>query len=325
MAGSVLFAILLTWLVIKDSKPADLFVTEDQCEAKLAADKMPGTVPDCNNIERVKMDQRIAVELLTSMGISHAGLEGTLWDCKLNSDKAGANASKQRCFHRQKYWNDEAAYSLSPSAAATLHAATEELHAMCLQAVDAVVESDDLMTLFEIPPNMREAVRESWRKRETDFLGRFDLMWDGRGPPKLAEYNADTPTILVETGLGQEIWFRNKMSASVGSRWQFNNIEKNLIKAWKKLASSEEQVYLAGPLSSVEEKEHLQYLKKMAIEAGIKAQVIDISHVDIMNEHLFHNNVLGHEDYVETKSSNDGSTADHDQIKKLFKKRLTFT
>ncbi len=84
---------------------------------------------------------------MTALGIAHAELEGALWDCT----KGFANSSKMRCWYRQQYWNDEAAYELSSQAAQTLRDATEELHGMCLQAVEAVVESDDLMTLFEIP------------------------------------------------------------------------------------------------------------------------------------------------------------------------------
>ena len=47
---------------------------------------------------------------------------------------------------------------------------------MCLEAVDAVVSSEDLMDVFEIPTALRHAVRESWAAREPDLLGRFDLL-----------------------------------------------------------------------------------------------------------------------------------------------------
>lgn len=28
-------------------------------------------------------------------------------------------------------------------------------------------------------------VRSSWERRDTDFIGRFDLLWDGEGEPKV--------------------------------------------------------------------------------------------------------------------------------------------
>ena len=77
--------------------------------------------------------------------------------------------------------------------------ATFDLHNMCLEVVDRVIKDDILLTLFEIPHVLWPAVRKSWNEKKTDFLGRFDLAWDGTGPPKLLEYNADTPSVLVES------------------------------------------------------------------------------------------------------------------------------
>ena len=70
---------------------------------------------------------------------------------------------------------------------------------MCLEVVDRVVKDDVLLTLFEIPHVLWPSVKKSWDEKKTDFLGRFDLAWDGTGPPKLLEYNADTPSVLVES------------------------------------------------------------------------------------------------------------------------------
>lgn len=58
---------------------------------------------------------------------------------------------------------------------------------MALEAVDRVVNSEELMEAFEVPENMRGAVRASWRRREADLIGRFDALYDGKNPPKLLE------------------------------------------------------------------------------------------------------------------------------------------
>ena len=42
-------------------------------------------------------------------------------------------------------------------------------------------------------------MKKSWNDKKTDLMGRFDLAWDGNFPPKLLEYNADTPSVLVES------------------------------------------------------------------------------------------------------------------------------
>ena len=34
-----------------------------------------------------------------------------------------------------------------------------------------------------------------------DLMGRFDFSWDGEEPPKLLEYNGDTPSVVVESSL----------------------------------------------------------------------------------------------------------------------------
>jgi glutathionylspermidine synthase len=52
-------------------------------------------------------------------------------------------------------------------------------------------------------------VRDSWEKRETDFLGRFDFLIDRKGNVKLLEYNGDTPTLLIESGRVQNLVYEN--------------------------------------------------------------------------------------------------------------------
>ncbi len=56
-------------------------------------------------------------------------------------------------------------------------------------------------------------------------VGRFDLAYDGKGPPKLLEYNADTPTALYEAAVVQWYWLKDvKPEAD-----QFNSIHEKLI------------------------------------------------------------------------------------------------
>jgi glutathionylspermidine synthase len=62
------------------------------------------------------------------------------------------------------------------------------------------------MTMFEIPTALWPIIRKSWKERNPDLMGRFDLAWDGTGPPKMLEYNADTPSVLVESGKSQLSW-----------------------------------------------------------------------------------------------------------------------
>ena len=42
--------------------------------------------------------------------------------------------------------------------------------------------------------------------------------YDGQGPAKLLEYNADTPTSVFETGVFQWVWLEDAMAHQITSR-----------------------------------------------------------------------------------------------------------
>lgn len=46
------------------------------------------------------------------------------------------------------------------------------------------------------------------------MLGRFDFAWDGKNPPKLLEYNADTPSLLLESSKVSQDWLEDKKATS---------------------------------------------------------------------------------------------------------------
>ena len=85
-----------------------------------------------------------------------------------------------------------------------------EMHNMALEAVDKVVNDPVLLKMFNIQPQLQEAVKKSWLDGQTDLQGRFDYSWgltldrpdDPLLPvsgqywePKMLEYNADTPSL----------------------------------------------------------------------------------------------------------------------------------
>ena len=88
--------------------------------------------------------------------------------------------------------------------------ATYQLHNMILMAVDKVVKDEKLLTLFHINKRLWPAIIYSWEQKQTDFQGRFDFIYNGTQPPKLMEYNADTPSLIVESSEISEEWFKEK-------------------------------------------------------------------------------------------------------------------
>lgn len=99
------------------------------------------------------------------------------------------------------YWNERAKTDISAKAEAELMEATYQVHNMALEAVDRIVKDDALLSMFYINKDLWPAIRQSWEKGRADFQGRFDFAWDGTNPPKLLEYNADTPSLQLESGV----------------------------------------------------------------------------------------------------------------------------
>jgi glutathionylspermidine synthase len=103
------------------------------------------------------------------------------------------------------YWVEDAAYMFSEAEIERLWEVTRELHARCLEAVDYVLRAR-LLSRMGIPAAFEGLIRASWERRDPSVYGRFDLTLDEHGVPKLYEYNADTPTSLIESSIAQWFW-----------------------------------------------------------------------------------------------------------------------
>ncbi len=89
---------------------------------------------------------------------------------------------------------------------------------MCLAAAEHLVTHDRLTDLGITDPRLASLIRESWHRRAElpSVYGRFDLHYDGRtGAAKLLEYNADTPTSLVEAASPQWFWMEERFPVPI--------------------------------------------------------------------------------------------------------------
>ena len=107
------------------------------------------------------------------------------------------------------YWHEEAKIELSQQADKQITEATFQLHNMMLLGVDKVVNDDKLLKLFGMNRNLWPAIKYSWKQKQIDMQGRFDLVYDGVNAPKMLEYNADTPSLIIESGDLQLDWFKD--------------------------------------------------------------------------------------------------------------------
>jgi len=162
------------------------------------------------------------------------------------------------------YWQEEACYHLTSTEVDELELATEELQQICLTLVREVIEQNRFQALG-IPPLVAQRCRRDWEKADPSLYGRFDLMYDGTHPPKLLEYNADTPTALLEASVVQWVWLQDVLPHAD----QFNSIHEKLLTALAQLSLAGETLYFTSVRDSVEDLGTVEYLRDVAIQAGL--------------------------------------------------------
>jgi len=228
---------------------------------------------ECRHLRRLPAtERRDWKQKCEQLGFNFHSAAGIRW----SSDRVGSWGLQD------PYWCEGAAYVLSGAAKSELEMATWELHNMCLEVVDRVVNDEVLLDIFQVPHCLRSAIRESWAARQPDLLGRFDLLYDGSEPPKLLEYNADTPTLLLESSLVQEQWCRDAQAShavrGVEDYGQFNRIDELLLDAWPKVlkrsmqdnAANDVRVNFVAQRASLEERCTVDYLASTADKAKVK-------------------------------------------------------
>ncbi|WP_020497246.1 glutathionylspermidine synthase family protein [Sciscionella marina] len=166
------------------------------------------------------------------------------------------------------YWDESVHYVFSLDEILSIEADVELLHSMCLEAVDSVVTTERFAE-FGIPEWAWPAIAESWRRRDPHIFGRFDLRYDGTGPAKLLEYNADTPTTLLEASVVQWQWKTEMFPDSD----QWNSIHERLVERWKEVRGllPSNQVHFTWSSGDPTGEDHVTtaYMQETAAEAGV--------------------------------------------------------
>jgi glutathionylspermidine synthase len=183
----------------------------------------------------------------------------------------------------QRYWDERAYYAFSlDEIERQIEAPTAELDAMSLELVARAVADEFILRRLKIPEPYWDFIAASWRRRDPSLYGRLDLCFDGRGPAKLLEYNADTPTSLFEAAVFQWTWLEQAMQRQIVPKRadQFNSLHERLIAAWAGLAAGR-RLHLAGTLSSAEDAGTLHYLMDVARQAGLDTVLIDIADIGL--------------------------------------------
>ncbi|MFF1599529.1 glutathionylspermidine synthase family protein [Streptomyces mirabilis] len=180
------------------------------------------------------------------------------------------------------YWDESAYYAFSLPEVEALEEVVEELHRMCLAAAEYIVTENRFADLGITDPRVVRAVAEAWQRRAElpSVYGRFDLRYDGTGPAKMLEYNADTPTSLVEAASPQWFWMEDRFPGAD----QWNSLHERLVAAWKKQAAllpPGSPLYFAHSADDElgEDLMTVAYLKETAEQAGLDTDWISVEEI----------------------------------------------
>ncbi|TDZ32286.1 putative acid--amine ligase YgiC [Colletotrichum trifolii] len=140
----------------------------------------------------------------------------------------------------EPYWPDDRYYSFTLEEITLLETAAKDVFAMCCEATDYLVEHPDIVIKkMAVPAFALKQIKESWDREPTwgSIYGRYDICFGGFNHsdprlrvPKFYEFNADTPTSLVEAASIQWLWLEQTGHGND----QFNSITENLIEGWKR-------------------------------------------------------------------------------------------
>ena len=171
------------------------------------------------------------------------------------------------------YWDESAYWEFNAREIDRLEAATNTIWELAIAAGDNILAQNRLGEMG-IPAEAREAIRAAWNAEPPAIYGRLDLAYDGT-TIKLLEFNADTPTALVEAGVAQWYWLQECFPGAD----QFNSIHEKLVAKWKDLKDyCRTPVYFAD-VGSDEDRMTTAYLRDTAIQAGLDTRGLQMHEI----------------------------------------------
>lgn len=188
-----------------------------------------------------------------------------------------------------RYWNENAAYKFTMAEVLELEKVTDNLHRMSVEAARFLAEEQlnpaSPFAQMGISREGLEYARESLYRNDPDIYGRFDLVYSGPSKPaKMLEYNADTPTGLVEGSIVQWYWFEDLFTSQGKEGYdQWNGIHEALVGRFRKYREYLRHDVTTNPNpllhfgytaldDSGEDVMTVEYLRECALQAGFTAR-----------------------------------------------------
>ena len=187
------------------------------------------------------------------------------------------------------YWDESAYYRFTLGQIEDdLEDPVEEIEKMCFAVVERAVDDEEILRRLAIPEPFWGHVAETWRRGDRNLYGRVDFSYDGHGPAKLLEYNADTPTTLYESSIFQWTWLEQAMERGLIPQGcdQFNSLHERLIDALARFGV-EGILHLACARDSAEDKGTVDYIEDCARQAGLETQFLFMEDIGIDGQGRF--------------------------------------
>ncbi|MBX3479318.1 MAG: glutathionylspermidine synthase family protein [Caulobacter sp.] len=181
------------------------------------------------------------------------------------------------------YWDESAFYEVTLAQAEAVEDAAAEIHAMCLDFVAEAVKSERIMARLAIPEAHRDYVAETWERGDPTLYGRFDFAYDGESPPKLYEYNADTPTSIFETAVFQWLWLEGRIKDRTlpADADQFNSLFEKLRDRFTAIFPNGGFVHFSSDADSVEDRQTVKFLEDLAAQGGLEPRFVAIDQIGL--------------------------------------------
>lgn len=192
--------------------------------------------------------------------------------------------------HGEPYWDETSTYAFSLDQIENdLEDPATSLHAMCREAVAHIVTSEELMERLAIPEAYRDLVADSWQRDDPEIYGRFDFAYDGQGPAKLLEYNADTPTSLYESAAFQWQWLEDQLAAGVLPQGadQFNGVHEALVARFAAVFEAGSDLHFTAVAGNPEDYGTVEAMGWAAREAGLGAHYCDLDKIGLSDDGQF--------------------------------------
>jgi glutathionylspermidine synthase len=189
----------------------------------------------------------------------------------------------------ERYWDERAYYAFTlEQIEQDIEAPTAELDEMCRALVERAIADERMLKLLQIPPAFWNWIAASWKRGDPSLYGRFDLRYDGKGPAKLLEYNADTPTAVFETAVFQWKWLEDAIKRNVlrSDADQYNSLHERLIEGWSTIGKGR-LLHLAGTFDMPEDAGTLAYLQDCAHQAGLATSMLEMEAIGRTPQGLF--------------------------------------